>query len=1089
MRYSFLRWTWFSTQSDNLFYGLDLYMDSIAHRACDLASSILEAANADRTLAERMAGEKLERMIKSPNGKAFTLAMVDRVFRSEDPNVQASRLREVVKELGIPEFLSSSDRFSLKLGTKVSQFLPGLVMPMVARKMKHDSANVILNADDKVLAQYLRERREQGIRVNINQLGEAVLGEEEAKRRMDLTLRLMGNPLAERVSVKLSSVFSQINLVDWRGTLKSAKDRLRMLFNAALVQEKPLSLDMEEYRDMELTVTAFKEVLDEPKFKKLSVGIVLQAYLPDSWTVQQELTLWAKSRLLQGGSQIRLRIVKGANLAMETVEAELHGWNRAPYETKMETDANFKRMLEFGCRVENAAAVRLGVASHNLFDVALALMLREEFRSQSSVEIEMLEGMANPQARAVKNRAGSLLMYAPIVKDTDFNGALAYLVRRLDENSAPENFLRNIFNLSPQSPEWAQAKADFLKAWEMRERVSAEPRRLSPYRWEKDEFHNQPDTDWAIRANRQALNSALDEYEPEPLKEPGKLMEVINVAYKAQIDWQKLSWKARGEFLLQAARVMQEARFGTVARIVKEGNKNAIEADAEVSEAVDFANYYATYRGVEGVSAKPLGIVAVISPWNFPYAIPCSGIFAALMAGNAVLFKPAPETTAIGWHLVKQLWAAGIPKTLLQFYACGEDKGYELITNSNLSAVALTGSIITAKLFFNWRSTLRLFAETSGKNAMIVTAQADREQAVRDVVKSAFFHGGQKCSAASLLILEEEVYNDPIFRRQLKDAAASLPVGASHEPGSVVTPLIHKPKDELLRAISSVDPGEEWLLKPLPLRNASTMWSPGIKYGVRPGSWFQQTECFGPVLGVICAKNLQEAVEIQNSTMYGLTAGIHSLDKAEIAYWKEHAEAGNLYVNRPITGAMVQRQPFGGWKRSSIGPGAKVGGPNYVGQFCHWTDIPQEPKLDPATSYAESWKDYFSKEYDPTGLRCESNVFRYRPCRGVILRLEEADEWVEQMAMLAAKTCGVPLEISNEVDEPDENFIARIPELAKRMDFLRTVEKPADKIIVAANNTGLSWINEPILANGRIELLRWLREQSISETLHRYGNM
>jgi len=1064
-------------------------MDSIAKKACDLAAAILTAANEDKMPAEQKMGEKLDRMIKSTGGKAFTMAMVDRVFRSNLPQAQARRLRETVTELGIPEFLSSSDQFSLKLGSRVSQFLPGLVMRMVDAKMKHDSANVILSSNEKSLAQYLRLRRGQGMKVNLNHLGEAVIGEDEAKRRLDITLRLLGNPLAERVSVKLSSVYSQINLVDWRGTLKVAKDRLRVLFNASLSQEKPVNLDMEEYRDMELTVTAFREVLDEPKFKKLSAGIVLQAYLPDSWAVQQELTLWAKSRFLQGGSQIRLRIVKGANLAMETVEAEMQGRNRAPFETKLETDANFKRMLEFGCRVENASAVALGVGSHNLFDVALALVLREEFGSQSAVEIEMLEGMANPQARAVKAKAGSLQMYAPIVKDADYNATLAYLVRRLDENSSPENFLHHIFNLTPQSPEWWQLKSDFVKSWDLREKVGMDSRRLVPKQWEKDEFHNQPDTDWAIRANRQALYSEIEEYEPQPSKDPAKLVEVIATAYKAQIEWQKLSWKARGEFLRQAAKVMQEARFATIARIVKEGNKNAIEADSEVSEAIDFANYYATCRTPEGVTAKPYGIVAVISPWNFPYAIPSSGIFAALMAGNAVLFKPAPESVEIGSYLAKQLWSAGIPKGLFQFYPCGEDKGYELISNANVAAVALTGSIATAKLFFNWRSTLRLFAETSGKNAMIVTAQADREQAVRDVVKSAFLHGGQKCSAASLLILEEEVYNDPIFRRQLKDATASMQVGQPQDLGSLVTPLIKQPASELLRALSSVDPGEEWLLKPMPIRNSPTLWSPGIKLGVRPGSWFQQTECFGPVLGVVCARDLKEAVEIQNSTIYGLTAGLHSLDKSEIHYWKKNAEAGNLYINRQITGAMVQRQPFGGWKRSSIGPGAKVGGPNYVTQFSHWMDAPQEPRVDAATSYTEWWNNYFSKEHDPTALRSESNVFRYRPCRGVILRLEDEDEYVEQQAMLVAKTCGVPLEISNEVSEPEEDFIARIPELAKRMDFLRTVEKLGDKIIVAANNAGLNWINEPILANGRIELFRWLREQTVSQTLHRYGNM
>ena len=255
-------------------------------------------------------------------------------------------------------------------------------------------------------------------------------------------------------------------------------ERLRTLYRAAArhrythpdgrVTPKFINLDMEEYRDLDLTVTAFREVLDEAEFLPLSAGIVLQAYLPDSHRAQRALTEWAMARRARGGAPIKLRIVKGANLAMERIEAAVHGWPQAPYETKAEVDANYKRMLEYGCRPEHAAAVHLGVASHNLFDVAYGLVLREAHRVEPWVEFEMLEGMANHQARAVQARAGGLLLYAPVVRAEDFHSAIAYLVRRLDENTAPENFLRHLFDLEPGSPDWLAERDRFLAAFEIK---------------------------------------------------------------------------------------------------------------------------------------------------------------------------------------------------------------------------------------------------------------------------------------------------------------------------------------------------------------------------------------------------------------------------------------------------------------------------------------------------------------------------------------------------------------------------------------------------------------------------------------------
>ncbi|QEL19769.1 bifunctional proline dehydrogenase/L-glutamate gamma-semialdehyde dehydrogenase [Limnoglobus roseus] len=1057
------------------------------------AAALLDQAARTQTRPERAEGERLARMMDDAPGKAFTLAMVDEVFRSHRPRVQGRRYRGLLGDFGTPRYLSAFDRTLMRAGGAASLVGPSVVMPLIERRLRQDSSRVILDAEPAALDAYLGRRSADGFRINLNHLGEAVLGEHEAEHRMAAVLGHLGNPRVTYISVKISAIFSQINVVAWDATLAAIKDRLRRLYRAALPEKKFVNLDMEEYRDLELTLAAFRDVLDEPEFRDLPAGVVLQAYLPDSWASQQELTEWAKRRVENGGAAIKVRLVKGANLAMEAVEAELHGWNPAPYPTKADTDANYRRMMEYGCRPENAAAVRLGVASHNLFDVALALELRERFGTADRVELEMLEGMANHQARAVRDAAGGLLLYAPAVGRDDFLSAMAYLVRRLDENTSPENFLRVAFGLKPGSPAWALEQERFERGWAERLTVSAESRRAKPA-VDPDAaaaFENEPDTDWTQARSRAALNAAIADWKPLPVAPLPTVEELLGTAAAAQPAWEAAGIEHRAKVLHAVARVMTADRFGTIATMRADARKSATEADPEVSEAIDFARYYAdTFRVPAGVQANALGVVVVASPWNFPYAIPAGGVLAALAAGNAVVLKPAPETVQTAARLAQQLWDAGVPRDVFQFFPCPDgDVGKALLTDPRVGAIVLTGAWDTAKLFHSWRPRLRLYAETSGKNAMVITAQADRELAIKDLVKSAFGHAGQKCSAASLAILEAEVYDDPAFRRQLLDAAASLPVGPSTDPRSVITPVVKAPEGALKHALTTLDAGEEWLLEPKQVGDDPCLWSPGIKLGVRPGSAFHRAECFGPVLGLMRAASLAGAIDWQNAVDFGLTAGLHSLDPAEQAVWRDRVQAGNLYVNRPTTGAIVNRQPFGGWKKSSVGPGAKAGGPNYTFLFTRLSDSRETTPGEVEASYRAAWREHFAVEHDPSGLRSEANVFRYRPCRGVVLRLAVRDEATVARAKLAAEITGVPLTVSVATEETDAVFAARLSELAKGVEFLRIVAPLTDDVLRAVHASGLNLIDAPVTAVGRAELRFWVREQAVSTTRHRYGQI
>lgn len=1158
--------------------------NELAHLAIDLAGDWLKNATARMRREERKQAAQLSRMMEDAPGKALTFAMADQVFRPPSHQRSAERFRSLVSNYGVPRYLPPIERLGMKLGAAASAVAPGLVMPLVTAKLRGESDSVILPGEDEKLRPHLEERRKAGMKMNLNQLGEAILGEDEAEKRITAVLHRIASPDCDYLSVKISAIFSQIHLIAHEETLQKLKIRLRRLYRCAMehpvsdgmggTRAKFVNLDMEEYRDLALTRDLFTQVLDEPEFLKLEAGIVLQAYLPDSWPVQKELNAWAAGRVSRGGAGIKIRIVKGANLAMEKVEAELHDWPQAPYTTKEEVDANYKRMLHEGCKPENAAHVRIGLASHNLFDLAYAMLLRTRESVEARIEFEMLEGMANHQARMINEAAGGLLLYAPVVSRDDFHSAIAYLVRRLDENTSEENFLHDLFGMAPGDARWMKQRDRFLAAHARKDSVMHGPRRTQDRASENPQpeehgngFHNEADTDWALPANSTWIRGKIDalrgcqppvlpicvggteqagvseatgrdpsrpgaEAYRYSLAGPEQIELALATAEAARPAWQALGIDGRAAVLRKCATVMAQRRGEIIAAMVLDAGKAASEGDVEVSEAIDFANYYAAAMSgpafSDGAVFTPLGTVVVTPPWNFPFAIPCGGVLAALMAGNTVILKPASATALTGWVLADALWDAGVPREVLQFLTCAGKEGRQLLTDPRCGGVILTGGWDTARMFLGWKPEMKLFAETSGKNALIITAAADPDLAVKDLVRSAFGHSGQKCSAASLAIVEAEVYDNPAFLRQLRDAAASLTVGTPWQFDAIVTPTVVPPGDDLRRGLTTLDAGESWLLEPTMLDGNPQLWSPGIRIGVRPESWYRTTECFGPVLGIIRAENLDHAIRIQNASAFGLTGGIHSLDPAEIAEWEQRVEVGNAYINRPITGAIVRRQPFGGWKNSSFGPGAKAGGPNYCFLFGTWenSDRPEihapvtgavrdlleklsgklpaaAPDLRTAAgSDAAAWVSEFGIDHDPSALACESNIFRYRPFTTSIVRADESmpDAALARL-LLAAALAGTRLEISShaprhafqETDveisvETEAAFIGRLRAEKRPWQGLRAViSSPA--LHAAAAEAGLRLVSGPVLLNGRIEMLWLLREQSVTRTLHRYGNV
>ncbi|MBW1840328.1 MAG: bifunctional proline dehydrogenase/L-glutamate gamma-semialdehyde dehydrogenase [Deltaproteobacteria bacterium] len=1188
--------------------------DPIVDEAASLAEAWQKRANTLLTAEEKGIAQQMERLVTHPKDKVALTRLIDQSFRSENTSRIADQINSLLREYGVPDFFSSVEKLLVQMFMGFGRYIPSISVPKMIEKMRHDSSRAIIPGEPDVLKAHLRMRKAQGVRMNINYLGEAILGEEEALKRLDTTIAALKNPEIEYISVKISSIYSQIQPLAFDHTVGVLKERLSRLYRTAgdhvfiradgTRVPKFVNLDMEEYRDLEITVAAFIETLNQQGLKNHSAGIALQAYLPDSFDMQKEITAWARARVEEGGGPIKIRIVKGANMEMEKLETAIQNWPLAPYDNKLDVDANFKRMVEFGMKPENIPAVHMGIASHNLFELAYAYLLARQNSVTDYFSFEMLKGMADHVRRAVQEMSGDVVVYAPVAARDQFITAIAYLIRRLDENTAEENFLRHSFDLKPGLETWAFLKTQFEASYNHMEKAGRISHRTQNRMNEtfsekigtfhEKAFDNTPDTDWSLVANRAWAETVRNKWRKSPADSPVSIPLVIGgeetcagrtirkcmdhsqlpeeiciAAYteasdadvdravavaKADPDgWRDKRMAERHEILSRAALEIRRGRGDLMGAAAAETGKIFTEADPEVSEAVDFTEFYPfsvdMFTDIKNVKIRGRGVGLVISPWNFPIAIPCSGIVASLAAGNTVIFKPASAAVITAWQLCQCFWKAGVSKKVLQFLPCaGQDTGAKFARHPDVDFVILTGGTDTGMTLLKQRPGVFLAAETGGKNATIVTAMSDRGQAIKHVLHSAFGNCGQKCSATSLLILEKEVYDDETFKRQLVDAAGSFRVGSAWDFENKMGPLIHPPGKNLERALTRLEPGESWALKPEKFFHNPFLWTPGIKWGVRPQSFTHFTEFFGPLLGVMCADDLDHAIEMVNQTGYGLTSGLESLDHREQDRWKARVNSGNLYINRGTTGAIVLRQPFGGLGKSSIGAGIKAGGPNYVSQFMDFEDMDfpsagaiqndhpllrlaqawqqklnwgwmTEFKADltkiirAVKSYLYWWEQEFSREKDYFHLRGQDNILRYLPVGPVLVRVHPDDSLFDVLGRIAAvRISGCKLVVSvppgmngrtieflwgrhgqaflggiRLQEKSDKDLIEIIPEI-RRIRYVAADRVP-DEVFQVAAETGFYISRTPVLMEGRIELLQYFQEQSICSNYHRYGNL
>jgi RHH-type proline utilization regulon transcriptional repressor/proline dehydrogenase/delta 1-pyrroline-5-carboxylate dehydrogenase len=822
--------------------------------------------------------------------------------------------------------------------------------------------------------------------VTVDILGEAALSEPEAQGYLQLYLDLIATLAREmaawpahdaarerrfprlNVSVKVSSLFSRIGPVNYEESVAMVKERLRPILRAARDAEAFVNLDMETYSLKNITLDVYTELLDEEEFKAWEgAGIAVQAYLKETWDDLRRLIAWAKGR----GRHITVRLVKGAYWEYETVTARQKGWPLPVYGSKGHTDWNFERCAEL--LLANSATVTPALATHNVRSLAAAMVsARRHGVATDAFEFQMLFGMAEPVKRAVSQMGYAIREYAPV-------GALipgmAYLVRRLLENTSNEGFLRKTFV--------DNAERDLLLAapepWPG-EPAPAMPEGIGP-------FINEPPLDFSRSESRAACCTAIEKVRSllgqqypavigglekrgedrivslnpaRPTEVIGEVTavnredveEALAAARSAQPAWSGTTSGERAALLFRAAQIARGRRMELLAWQVFETGKSRAEADADVAEAIDYLEYYGREMQRLGAPFKvgdapgednryfyqARGVALVIAPWNFPLAISTGMTAAALVAGNTVLYKPSSLSPVNGWQLFALLREAGMPDGVVNFIpGRGEAVGGWLAEHPGLDLIAFTGSREVGlqlveragRRIPGARTVKRVIAEMGGKNAVIVDADADLDQAVAGVLQSAFGYQGQKCSACSRVIVLAGCYER--FLERLTEAVGGIKVGPPEDPACFMGPLIEPKARERVERYIALAAAEGRIAVRGEAPAESCYVPPVIVTDLPSTSAVLREEIFGPLLAVIRAENFAEALAIANDSDYALTGGLYSRSPANIQEAARKFAVGNLYINRPITGAVVGRQPFGGFRMSGVG--SKAGGPDYLLQF------------------------------------------------------------------------------------------------------------------------------------------------------------
>jgi RHH-type proline utilization regulon transcriptional repressor/proline dehydrogenase/delta 1-pyrroline-5-carboxylate dehydrogenase len=971
---------------------LDSTATAVAHQLAELAGNHKSGVVQSSRWTERM----LEWAMSHPSFKTQLFRFVD-VFPATTSDADVMRhLDEYFEGADVPKVLD--------LGLDVADHVPfgkTAAATIARRNITRVAEQFIVGTGPSDAVAGLHRLWRQGSAFTVDLLGEKTVTDVEADRYAARVSQLLAALIADtphwapddhlefddlgplprvNVSVKPTALSARYAPLTRAEGLDQAKGRLRPILRQALAGGAFVHFDAEHYDVKDMTLQLARELLDEPEFAGLEAGVVIQAYLKDSRDDLADVIAFSSMRAAAGARPVTVRLVKGAYWDTETVAAQAEGWPVPVFGQKVETDANYERCTRL--LHDHHGEVRAAFGSHNLRSLGYAIAYgRSKGIPDAGYEVQLLYGMAAPLHSAVRRMGMRLRVYAPV---GELVPGMAYLVRRLLENTANESFVRRRFVEGRELDEvLAPPAVDRLPDPEGPvRRPPTDPR--SP-----GEYEPEPLAEWRRATVRATFAAAVAQVadkglllrvpaviDGRPVETAGAIRSVdpadpntivaesascgpdeadaaLAAAHRAWPAWRRTPARERAAVLFRAAEWMRARRNPLAALEVFEAGKPWKDADADVCEAIDFLEYYGREmlrldRG-GAVQSPPgehnrlryqaRGIGLVIAPWNFPLAIPTGMVAAGLVTGNAVLFKPAEQTPAVASKLVEALMAGGLPPGVLALLpGVGEDVGAYLVEHPDVSFIAFTGSkdvglhiIQTAAVHRpGQRHVKRVVAEMGGKNALVVDADADLDQAVPIILGSAFGYAGQKCSALSRLIVVDAVYDQVVER--VAGATRQLRVGHPREMGTDLGPLIDAEAYKRVRSYVEGSPGEGRVVAGRDdLPEHGWFVGPTVVADVKPGSRLARDEIFGPVLAVMRAATFDDAVELANDTEYALTAGVLSRSPAHIRLAEAELRAGNVYVNRSITGAVVGRHPFGGYGLSGVG--SKAGGPDYLLQF------------------------------------------------------------------------------------------------------------------------------------------------------------
>jgi RHH-type proline utilization regulon transcriptional repressor/proline dehydrogenase/delta 1-pyrroline-5-carboxylate dehydrogenase len=863
-------------------------------------------------------------------------------------------------------------------------FLPFVAAKVIRTGVKALAKQFISGEDLHGALKALESLWAEGCAGSVDLLGEEVLSDAEAAGYREKYLGLMGflgplsrawrdDPLLERdhmgplprldISLKVTSLYSQLDPIDWTRSIEKTKESLMPVIARADAEDASVCFDMEQYYVKDLIVDIFRQTAGDGATGRV-VGIAMQAYLRDTGNDIAALISWARERK----RPLRIRLVKGAYWDYEVVVNRQKGWPVPVFLTKGETDRNFEELTRL--LLENSDVVRPAIASHNIRSISNAIAATEMLGLPKNViEFQMLYGMGEPLRKKLREMGYRVRVYAPV---GELIPGMAYLVRRLLENTSNVSFLRAFFAEGSPVEEVLRPPAD----------GSGEAPDPAPAG-----FRNEPARDFSKAENREKMRRALHDSgrvfgERHALlvggekifaaremislspADPGIVVGRVSSAGREDADralaeagkaspaWRRTPPETRAGYLFKAAELLRKRREDLAALEVREVGKTWREADGDVTEAIDYLEYYGRemvrlggiahpgdYPGeINDYFYEPRGIGVVISPWNFPLAIPCGMVSAAVVTGNCVIFKPSGLSPVTGSRLVEAFSSSGLPPGVLQFLpGPGHEVGEYLVGHRQIDFIAFTGSkdvglriaTLAADTKTGQRNVKKVIAEMGGKNAIIVDETAEPDETVKGILESALGYQGQKCSACSRVIVIEEIYEELLLR--LKAAMESIRIGDPADPGVFMGPVIDEAAVKKIRGYIERGRKDGAHFLGREADGNGHFVGPVIFWDVEPSSPLAQEEIFGPVLAVIRAKNIDEAIGIANGTPYALTGGLFSRSPKNIRRVREEFRVGNLYINRKITGALVGRQPFGGFGMSGVG--SKAGGPDYLLQF------------------------------------------------------------------------------------------------------------------------------------------------------------